>query len=695
MEAQTTKSPKKATIKSVWANLSNTHYLSVRQCMEEMGIRITESETKNMILWCDAGGSTEVATGLLPWQFYNHFPGIWSISRKAELARNFDRMNRVLPNVMDFHPKSFLLPGQFSDLKTFMNSIPKKSDRTFIVKPDRGSQGKGILIIQDPDDIDEYYEMAVAQQYIEPFLIDGYKFDLRIYALLTSIEPLRIYIYQEGMARFCTEPYAAPKTSNLDQVYSHLTNYSLNKKNDNFQQPENAYEANKGSKRSLTSVYKEIEKCGGDISKIQHDIESIIRITIGSVQPFLLNNYNSFISSKDEKSRCFEILGFDILLDSSLKPWLLEVNCMPSLTCDSPFDTQLKFGVIKGTLKILNLVPNFKKQVINRQKAVTQVRISGSTKIKIPTLFDPLVETELSKTTLWKQIYPILDNESEDPNNEIKAELMIKKSENKNVNDEEEIIDEISDSYIMNQVLTKAREYPVGAVVDTTASRARKEAVCQQIKQFEQQQTYRPQPPKSMTKKKQVDTENEPKKKFKPPPRVASIAAKPKMNLKTIENLTANSNNAQIKLMTEFSGLPCQTIDENEERERIRNIRQQQLLTSSSNMLNLIKTFFLPQSNMKSNTQPSDQSENKVFSVSVKSTVSQNINTNNQPTSIQIHSMNFGSANVPLPNNKRYQPTIMNPQKKKTISQQKSDSNFPSKHKLPAVKTHIKYRYDY
>lgn len=619
------KSPTKKP-KFVWANLSNTHYMSVRQCIEEMGYRITDSEYKNMILWCDASGSIETASCLQPWQFYNHFPGILSIARKVELARNYERMYRALPQIMNFHPKSFLLPGQFSDLKTYMLSIPKKTDRTFIIKPDRGSQGRGIILVQDPEDLDEYCEMSVAQQYIDPYLIDGYKFDLRIYALLTSVDPLRIYIYQEGMARFCTEPYVPPKSSNLEQVYSHLTNYSLNKKNDHFQQPENADEADCGSKRSLTSVYKYITKNGGDVSAIQHEIESIIRKTIGSIQPLLSNSYHTAINHKDEKSRCFEILGFDILLDSSLKPWLLEVNCMPSLSCDSPFDTQLKFGVIKGTLKILDLNPNFKKRILARQKAITQVRISGSTKLKVPELFDPKVETEISKTTLWKQIYPFeteetqTTDETKKTSQKVKRSSKTKKPENEIEEDEEDILDQEklnSDSYVMELLLAKAREYPVCAAIETNASRARKEAALQHIKQYEQDQNQNcplgSTKSSSTTKKKKNNNGNrqqlnnqEPKKKLKPLPRVAGLSTKPKQisrnpssasnySTNTSASTNANQDSKFSMIINEFSSLPVQNIDEFEERERIKFIKKQAFLASSTNLLQNIKSLLQEQ----------------------------------------------------------------------------------------------------
>lgn len=63
-------------------------------------------------------------------------------------------------------------------------------------------------------------------------LINGHKFDLRIYVVVTSFDPLRIYVYKEGLARFATELYS-DKVSK-DNKFIHLTNYSVNKKNDNY-----------------------------------------------------------------------------------------------------------------------------------------------------------------------------------------------------------------------------------------------------------------------------------------------------------------------------------------------------------------------------------------------------------------------------------------------------------------------------
>lgn len=67
-------------------------------------------------------------------------------------------------------------------------------------------------------------------------------------------------------------------------------------------------------------------------------------------------------------SKCFEILGFDILIDENLKPWLLEINQTPSFSTDTPFDFKLKKDLIADTLKILGLTFERKKQYLKYQK---------------------------------------------------------------------------------------------------------------------------------------------------------------------------------------------------------------------------------------------------------------------------------------------------------------------------------------
>ena len=83
----------------------------------------------------------------------------------------------------------------------------QKRKPTLIVKPDAGCQGKGIFLTKHLDDVVEADGM-IAQQYLQtPLLVDGYKFDLRLYVLVLSCSPMRILLFKEGLARFCTERY--------------------------------------------------------------------------------------------------------------------------------------------------------------------------------------------------------------------------------------------------------------------------------------------------------------------------------------------------------------------------------------------------------------------------------------------------------------------------------------------------------
>ena len=73
--------------------------------------------------------------------------------------------------------------------------------------------------------------------------------------------------------------------------------------------------------------------------------------------------------AKPKSSNCFELFGFDILLDSDLKPWLLEVNLSPSLATDSPLDHNIKSTLISDTFNLVGLKRfDRKKESLNKIK---------------------------------------------------------------------------------------------------------------------------------------------------------------------------------------------------------------------------------------------------------------------------------------------------------------------------------------
>jgi tubulin polyglutamylase TTLL5 len=135
----------------------------------------------------------------------------------------------------DFVPKTFSYPLEIDSLKKDMK---KRPNQYWIFKPCASSQGRGIFVTNSLEDIPQKHNYVVSEYISRPLLINGLKFDLRIYVAITSVNPLRIYVYDEGLARFATEKYD-DGFRNIKNVFSHLTNYSINKKNiERFVRPE-------------------------------------------------------------------------------------------------------------------------------------------------------------------------------------------------------------------------------------------------------------------------------------------------------------------------------------------------------------------------------------------------------------------------------------------------------------------------
>ncbi|XP_028830659.1 tubulin polyglutamylase TTLL11 isoform X2 [Denticeps clupeoides] len=304
----------------------------------------------------------------------NKFPGMVEMLRKINLSRAVRTMQELFPEEYNFYPRSWILPEEFQLFVTQIH-LGKDSDSspkpTFIVKPDSGSQGDGIYLIRDPGDLrllsgSQQLKQAVVQEYIhKPLLVDKLKFDVRLYVLVRSLNPLEIYIAKEGLSRFCTEPYQEPSQKNLTHVFMHLTNYSLNVHSGNFVHSDSC---NTGSKRTFSSILYRLASRGVDIKKVWSDIIALVIKTVIALVPELKVYYQADIPPGKPGPTCFQILGFDILLMKNLKPVLLEVNSNPSMRIEheqevspgvfeyvpSPVDEEVKVGVIRDTLRLID-----------------------------------------------------------------------------------------------------------------------------------------------------------------------------------------------------------------------------------------------------------------------------------------------------------------------------------------------------
>ncbi|SOV14699.1 tubulin--tyrosine ligase, putative [Plasmodium sp. gorilla clade G2] len=352
--------------------LHNTRYDIIRKVVNdsedwmEAGINCKEWD----VMWIDTSICEERFRKLKKFQKINHFIGMRGITRKDELSKHLKKMKKYFPQCYNFFPMTWILPNELSDFKNYFKK--KGSSKTYIVKLKNSCQGKGIYLTQNLDNINKY-ESCIIQKYIhKPLLINGLKFDIRLYVLITGSDPLRIFLHEEGLVRLSIEKYKLPKNKNLKHINMHLTNFSINKMSDKFEYSINPDDATIGHKRSWKVFLQRLKQEGLPMDSIMKKIEHLIVKTISSIQPELNHYYNSAHYSDYSNSMCFEILGFDILLDYKLKPWLLEVNHSPSFSVYSKVDHKVKYAVIKDTLNILYMQSKYRQiyiqEYLNLQK---------------------------------------------------------------------------------------------------------------------------------------------------------------------------------------------------------------------------------------------------------------------------------------------------------------------------------------
>jgi tubulin polyglutamylase TTLL1 len=339
-------------------------------------------------------------------QRVNHFPNHYELTRKDLLVKNVKRYRKDLereairagedPSVasrnassaVDFLPATFALPGEYAlfaeafrketeteaspttkanvtvsarsssrsrvtSARGFSSSPRRRKHPTWIMKPTGKAQGKGIFLINSLQQTKRWANASVANahdgvctkgeeayvvsRYVDdPLLIGGYKFDLRLYVVVTRFRPLRAFVSRLGFARFCAAKYVSPRSESgdLGDHYAHLTNVAVQKKNAQ-------YNAAHGGKWSLENLRLFLESARGAeaTARLWRELDAVILKSLRAVQNIMHND-----------AHCFELYGYDMLIDASLKPWLIEVNASPSLSATTEDDRDAKLAVIRDAL---------------------------------------------------------------------------------------------------------------------------------------------------------------------------------------------------------------------------------------------------------------------------------------------------------------------------------------------------------
>lgn len=178
----------------------------------------------------------------------------------------------------------------------------------------------------------------MVQKYIErPLLIHGYKFDIRQWVLVTGYNPLTVWFYEECYLRFCCHPFTL---ENLADRFIHLANNSIQKNSDDFEAspfPENMWP----STRFRTWLQ---EQTGRDLwlELLQPRLKAIVVLSLKASQDMM-----------DQRNGCFELFGYDFMIDQDLRPWLIEINSSPDLTYSTAVTEKLVKEVSEDIVKVI------------------------------------------------------------------------------------------------------------------------------------------------------------------------------------------------------------------------------------------------------------------------------------------------------------------------------------------------------
>ncbi|XP_068021708.1 tubulin polyglutamylase TTLL5 isoform X2 [Melanerpes formicivorus] len=301
------------------------------------------------LMWTGSHLKPYLLRSLTDIQKVNHFPRSYELTRKDRLYKNVSRM-QLAHGFKTFHilPQTFILPTEYQD---FCNTYSK--DRgLWIVKPVASSRGRGVYLINNPNQIVLKDNILVSRYISNPLLIDDFKFDVRLYVLVTSYDPLVIYLYEEGLARFATVRYDQA-SKNFKNQFMHLTNYSVNKKSGDYVSCDDPDVEDYGNKWSMSAMLRYLKQEGRDTSALMANVEDLIIKTVVSAELTIATACKTFLS---HRGSCFELYGFDVLIDDTLKPWLLEVNLSPSLACDAPLDLKIKASMLSDMFTLVGFV---------------------------------------------------------------------------------------------------------------------------------------------------------------------------------------------------------------------------------------------------------------------------------------------------------------------------------------------------
>ena len=269
-------------------------------------------------------------------------------NERPEEKPKSDSIKELLPEIEQIIQKISLNLPQY---------ILEGSKNVWIVKPGGLSRGRGVHCIDQLNDILSNVKpcnQTIIQKYIEnPLIINGRKFDIRQWVLVTDLNPLTVWIFETPYVRFGAENYHIDDFKN---IFSQLTGNSIAKHSDKFNTGE--VEGDMWENEQFREYLK--KNYGGDPwVEIQKKIEKIVILSLECAKHKLFNRKNNF-----------EVFGFDIMLDDKLNVYLIEINASPDWTYSTKVTEKLVKIASEDIMKVVLDLPKENMKPENERNKV-------------------------------------------------------------------------------------------------------------------------------------------------------------------------------------------------------------------------------------------------------------------------------------------------------------------------------------
>ncbi|CAD8175107.1 unnamed protein product [Paramecium pentaurelia] len=361
-----------------------SNYLSQQSGWKLLDAESGKSSNDFYLKWVQTNSEIQFQQFKEGQQIINHLPNHMILTSKQliiQTMKEYERQNKQLQfNSTHFFPETYRIDLTQEFLSNEEDQFLKTDNSAvWIIKPTYFNCGRGIKLCSNAKKLKQEFQKlkqisnsiksqkgflpngiftpnlrkCIVQKYIQnPLLLDGRKFDIRCYVLIATSRPLFV-LFQHGYLRLSVDKYNVEDMDDEKNRYKHLTNAAVQKKHPSFIQSK---ESTIWSMQQLEQYLKE---------KINVTQEQIDKIYL-QMKRIFAHIIRCAADKFEKRLGTFELMGCDIMIDTNLKVYLIEMNTNPALFLDTTTQAQVIPPVVQQTLDLVIQLNDEKNKPIEK-----------------------------------------------------------------------------------------------------------------------------------------------------------------------------------------------------------------------------------------------------------------------------------------------------------------------------------------